>query len=342
MGDVPIFPQFVTVDSTPTVAFTTKNTPTLYFWDYLKGKEPQKVTLEPSLGSIVRSGILTNGLVFIQFSFGKFVLVNFEYQQVLSRHAFSSSASAADIIRTTAIVGNGASVKVINIDDPKDITDDQIRFPDNTTGTVCSIAISPDGSLSCVGLTDSSVLIYLVEVPILAASSGPLAVYSQSLTSLTVYDMHKKSYRSFNVESQPQKIGVCLKTVAVAFNNNVWFYDTKTLEPTNKAELSGTIDYIQVSDTAYAVMLSGKVMLNYFDSTKKPFSFPDFDTASKVTAFSLTGFLLLLATDDGTLRIFNTRNQAYLDGYKHPNAIVAIQPNLSETRFVFILSLIHI
>lgn len=336
LNDVPIFPQFITVDQNLTLIFAGSNTPTLYFWEYSNGDPLQSIKFDTAYGKIIKCVTLTNALVYVQFSYGKFLLVNFESEIVVQRHAFPSSASSADSVHTKSLVGSGSSVKLINLDDPKNITDEQAHFPNDVSGDVCQIALTSDGTTGAVALDDGNVLVYLVEVPILSASSGPIAVYSQSLTTLTVYDMHKKSYKPIEVESQPQKLGICLTKVAVAFNNKCWFYDTKKLELITQVELSATIDAIQVSDTAFAVLLGGKVMLNYFDETKKPFNFPDFDTNAKVTAFALTGFLLLLATDDGTVRIFNTSNQAYLDGYKHPNAIISIKPNLSETKFVFI------
>ena len=336
LNDVPIFPQFITVDQSMTLVFAGSNSPVLYFWEYANGEDIQTVKFDASLGKIIKCMTLTNALVYVQFSYGKFLLVNFDQEIVIQRHAFPSSASAADSIHTKALVGSGPSIKLITLDDPKNITDEQAHPPNDVNGDVCAIALTSDGTTGAVALDDSNILVYLVEVPILSASSGPVSVYSQSLTQLVVYEMHKKSYKPINVESQPQKLGICLTKVAVAFNNKCWFYNTKTTELITQVELSATIDAIQVSDTAYAVLLGGKVMLNYFDESMKPFNFPDFETSAKVTAFALTGFLLLLATDDGTVRIFNTRNQAYLDGYKHPAAITSIKPNLSETRFVFI------
>ncbi|EAY14285.1 WD repeat protein, putative [Trichomonas vaginalis G3] len=336
IGDTPIFPQFITVDSTLTLVFASSNSPTLYFWEYVNGTAPQKLAFEQSLGKIIKCITLTNSLVYVQFSYGKFYLVNFDSEIVVQRHAFPSSVSSADSIHTKALVGSGPSVKLINLDDPKNIIDEQIHFPDDVNGDVTSISLTSDGSLGSVGTDDGVVLVYLVEVPILSASNGTICVYSQSLTSLAVYDMHKKTTKSINVDYQPQKLGICPKIVASSFNNKCYFYDSKSCELISQTELSATIDSIQVSETAFAVLMGGKVMLNYFDKSKKPFTFPDFDTNAKVTSFCLTAPLLLLATDDGTVRIFNVRNQAFLDGYKHPNPIISIRANGSETRFIFI------
>lgn len=338
IGDVPVFPHFITMDQNLTLVFAGKNSPAIYFWEYSSNKNDNftKYEFNSSFGSIIKCTTLSNTHVYIQFSGGKFILFDSLNKENIERFAFPSSATCADSVHSKALVGSGSSVKLITMEDPKNITDETARFPNGVDADVTSISLTSDGTVGAVGLDSGDVLVWLVEVPILSASSGPTSVYSQSLTTLAVYDMHKKSYKSINVESQPHKLGVCLKKVAVAFNNKCIFYDAKTCDLLTTVELSATVDSIQVSETAFAVLMGGRLMLNYFDESKRPFNFPDFETNVKVSAFALTGFLLLLATDDGAVRIFNTRNQAFLDGYKHPVPITLIKANLSETRFVFI------
>jgi len=334
--DIPIFPQFVTHEKSSTLVFCSLNNPNLFFWEYTNEDKVSKVGFEASYGKIVKCNTLSNMYVYIQFSTGKYALVGFDGKIAVERQAFSATAAKADSVRSKSVVCAGNSMKLLSMDDPKTISEEQVVFSNDFPGDAISVSLTSDGTICAVGQKGGSILVYLVEVPILSFSSGPLAIYNENLTTMSIYDMHKKNYRKFSVESQPQKLAICREKAAVAFNNKCHFYSTKTCEFITSVEFSASIDSIQVSETTYAVLMSGRVVLHYFDQSKRPFNFPDFETNTKVTAFALTGILLLLATDDGAIRIFDTRSQAYLDGYKHPVAVKTIRSNLSETRFVFI------
>lgn len=341
--DTPAFPHFIRIDKELSLIFTGTKKPILYIWEYnnagSSGNNENCLTRIPfsnDLGKIVKCLTLTNKYVYVQFSSGKFSLVDFNGHPVVERQVFQSSANKADAVQSKALVCAGGSMKLVSMADEKNITDEQVHFPNDASGEVTCVMLTPDGTIGAVGVSSGTVLVYLVEVPILTASLGPMSVFSESLTTLVIYDMHKKKYKKVAVESQPQQLGICTSKLAVAFNNQSWFYNVADCSLLTNVEFSSSIDAIQVSETAFSVLMAGKVMLNYFDDQKKPFVFPDFDTQIKVTAFALTNYLLILATDDGSVRMFNTKNQAYIEGYKHPCAITSITPNLSETRFVLI------
>lgn len=336
MDDTPCFPHFIRMDKNLALIFAVKEKPLLYLWEYSSENNVTEIPFNANLGKIVKCLTLACGLIYVQFSNGKFALVGFDGKTVVERQVFTTATNRADALQSKALVCAGSSMKLIYLTDPDNITDDQVRFPSDATGDVSAVALTPDGTIGAIGLTSGSILVYLVEVPILSASKGPTAVYSESLSSLVVYDMHKKKVRKLNVEVQPQKLGVCATKLAVAAGNKSWFYTTTDCQLITSIESSSPIDAIQVSDGAFAVLMNGVVMLSFFDEEKKPFTFPDYDTKSRVTAFSLTDYLLLLATDDGTVRMFNTRNQTFVEGYKHPSPVISITPNLSETRFTLI------
>ncbi|OHS97492.1 WD repeat protein [Tritrichomonas foetus] len=336
IDDTPAFPHFIRMDNQLSLIFAAASKPVIYIWEYNNNDKLTEIPFSKDLGKIVKCLTLSNGNVFIQFSSGKYSLVGFDGSIVVERQVFSTTANKADALQSKALVCAGSSMKLISMAEVNNITDEQVRFPNDANGEVCSVLLSPDGTVGAVAINCGVVLNYLVEVPILTASRGPTSVFSESLTSLVIYDMHKKKYKKVAVEAQPQKLGICPSKIAVAFNNQSWFYNVADCTLITNVEFTSSVDAIQVSDTAFAVSMGSKVMLTYFDQSKKPFVFPDFDTQVRVTAFSLTDYLLLLATDDGALRMFNTRNQAFLEGYKHPCPITSITPNLSETRFVFI------
>ncbi|KAK8878274.1 WD repeat-containing protein 19 [Tritrichomonas musculus] len=335
IDDVPAFPHFVKMDNQLALIFASSNKPIVYVWEYNNGDKLTEIPFSKDLGKIIKCLTLNNGFIYVQFSSGKLALAGFDGSVSAERQVFPSTANKADALQAKSLVCSGNSMKLVQMGDVSNITDEQVRFPNDASGEVCTVYLSPDGTVGAVGLSSGTVLVYLVEVPILTASRGPYSVYSDSLTKLKIYNMHKKKYNDVNVEAQPQRLGICSSKLAVAFNNQSWFYNIDGSLITS-VEFTSSIEAIQVSDSAFAVLMGSKVMLNYFDESKKPFVFPDYDTSLKVTAFSLTDYLLLLATDDGKIRMFNTRNQQFLEGYQHPCSIVSITPNISETRFVFI------
>ncbi|OHT11193.1 WD repeat protein [Tritrichomonas foetus] len=336
IDDTPAFPHFIRMDNQLSLIFAATKKPIIYIWEYNNNDKFTEIPFSKDLGRIVKCLTLNNGYVYVQFSSGKFSLVGFDGSILVERQVFATTANKADALQAKSLVCAGSSMKLIQMGDTANITDEQVRFPNDAAGEVNCVYLSPDGTVGAVGISNGTVLVYLVEVPILTASRGPISVFSESLTTLVVYDMHKKKMKKVQVEAQPQRLGICPTKLAVAFNNQSWFYNTSDCSLITNVEFTSSVDSIQVSDSAFAVLMGSKVMLNYFDQSKKPFVFPDFDTQIKITAFSLTDYLLLLATDDGTIRMFNTRNQAFLEGYKHPCPITSITPNLSETRFVFI------
>jgi hypothetical protein len=101
-------------------------------------------------------------------------------------------------------------------------------------------------------------------------------------------------------------------------------------------DYQSTIDNIQAFKLSFAASSSGKIFLNYFDSSIKSFVFPDAQSQNNVTSFSLTYFLLILAIDNGLVIVFNTKTQVFLDNYQHPNPILSITPHLGGIHFVFI------
>ena len=336
IDDTPAFPHFIKIGSDFALVFAAQNKPVLYIWEYCNGDNLTEIPFTQEYGTIIKCLTLSNGKIFLQFSTGKFSLVDFDGTIVAERQVFTSTAKKADVLHTKALVCSDNSMKLIQMDDPSNITDEQVRFPSEASGDASCVLISPDGTLGAVGVSNGLAYIYLLEIPILTASNGSISMYAESLSSVTVYDMFKKKKKVINIESQPQKMGVCSTKIAIAFNNQCWFYDISNGSLLTKIEFSSSVDEVQVSDTAFAVFMGGKVLLNYFDSSKKSFTYPDSDINSKITAFSLSEYLLVIATDDGALRIFNTQNQTFLEGYKHDCAIISITANISKTRLVFI------
>jgi WD repeat-containing protein 19 len=284
---------------------------------------------------------MTTGFIYIQFTTGKFALVDFEGKIVLERSVFNALVQKADALQTKAVVCSGNSLKLLAMGDIKNVTDEQARFPADAAGEVSQVTLTPDGTSAAIGLVGGHVLVYLVEVPVLTASRGPVSVYSESLETLVIYDMHKKKQRKVVLEVQPQKVGICTTKLAVGFNNRAWFYNVADASLIATKELSSSIDSIQVTDSAFGCLMAGSLLVTFFDpepgkKKKDPFHFPDFDTKVKVTAFVLTEYLLLIATDDSALRIWNTENRTFIETYKHPCIITSITPNLSETRFAMI------
>lgn len=336
IDDVPAFPHFIKMDSQLALIFAASQKPIIYVWEYNNNDKLTEIPFSRDYGKIIKCLTLNDGNIYVQFSSGKLALVTFDGKTVTERQVYTTTASRADALQTKSLVCAGSSMKLIQMGDPSNITEEQTRFPSDASGDVCAAFLSPDGTMGAVSVTSGNVLVYLVEVPILTVSRGPNSVYSESLTTLVIYDMYKKKTKKIQVEAQPQKLGICSTKLGVAFNNQSWFYNVADESLITNVEFSSSIDALQVTDTAYAVLMGSKVMLSYFDKSKKPFVFPDYDTNAKVTAFSLTDYLLLLATDDGTIRKFDTRNQNFLEGYKHTCPIISITPNISETRFVFI------
>lgn len=336
IDDVPCFPHFVKIDNQLSLIFSSLSKPVVYIWEYNNGDKVTKIPFSKDFGKIIKCRTLSNGYIYVQFASGRFALVDFNGSIVVERQVFPSIALKADILQSKSLVCSRSSMKLVSMSDISNITDEQISFSSDATGDVCNCLLSPDGIFGAVGFTSGIVLVYLVEAQILAASRGPYSVYTDSLTTLTVCDMHKKKHRKIQVDVQPQLLDICSSKLAVAFNNKGWFYNIEDGSLITSVEFSSSIDAIQVSESSFAVLTQSKLMLNYFDKSKKSFVYPDFDTNLKVTAFSLTNFLLLIATDDGKIVMFHTHNQKFLKGYQHPYPIVSITPNISETRFVLI------
>jgi WD repeat-containing protein 19 len=61
--------------------------------------------------------------------------------------------------------------------------------------------------MAAVALNSGVDLVYFVEVPLLTASRGSIAVSSESLLSLAVFDLMKKKKRQITLEVQPQRLG---------------------------------------------------------------------------------------------------------------------------------------
>ncbi|KAH0792506.1 WD repeat-containing protein 19 [Histomonas meleagridis] len=323
INDTPAFPHFIRMDQQMHMIFAGTNKPVIYIWEYSNNKVTE-IPFDTDLGTIIKCLTLSSGYIFVQFSTGKLSLVGFDGEIATDRQVFTTITNKADAVHSKALICSGSSMKQVNLGDPKNITDDQIRFPSEFTGEVTTVLLSPDGTCGAVGISCGVVLIYLVEVPILTATKCQIAVYSDSLTTLIISDMHRKKTKKITIETQPQKLAICQTKLAVAFNNQCWFYDINNGSLLSNIELSSSVDSIQISDNAYAVLMSGKVMLTYFDQSKKPFIFPDSDIETKVTTFALAEYLLLIATDDGKVRMFNIQTESFVDGYKHPSTILSV------------------
>ena len=334
LSDIPAYPHYIMINGSLTLIFTAVNQPLLYVWSYTTKEPPTEITLPKKFGHIVYCRTLTNNLIYVQFSSGRMFLLDFDYAILYERSIFSTQVSSCETVGVKSIVCSGSSAKVITMIDSKNVTEEQTPF--ESRGECKSLSFTQDGSIAAFCLTTGDILVYLVEVPMLVASRGPFCAYADSLTSLSYTDMHKKKSTQIRVEAQPQKIAICKSKLAVSFNDTCWFYSTSDSSQIHEIKLSNSIDSIEISDTAYAILSSGHVILAFFDESKKPFEFPDFDTQIKVTAFALTECILVIACDDGSVRILNTRNLDFLTGYKHSSPIISITPNLSETRFLFI------
>jgi hypothetical protein len=221
-------------------------------------------------------------------------------------------------------------MKFVQLAGVTEITGEQQRFPKDATGEVVSLTLAPDGTTAAVGLNSGVVLVCFIEVPLLTASRGPIAVYSESLSSLAILDLMKKKKQQITLEAQPQRLGACVTEVAVASSNRWWFYDTSDCSLITSIEALMSVDQIQVGNDAYAVLTNGAVTLGFFDSSKRPFVFPDFDTQIEVTSYAITCYLLLLATDNGALRMFNTRNQTFVEGRRHPSSRAGMKKTAFE------------
>jgi WD repeat-containing protein 19 len=336
--DTPCNPDFVNLNNEMILVFSEQNRPVLYVWRFTRGEGLTPISFSRDLGKIVRSLVIrSKQYVYVQFSTGKFVLVGLDGRVILERQLFTTVSCRCCILQNKAAVCAANSMKVISIADPKNITDEQVRFPPDAGTDIGNVVMSTDGQVAAISFGIGVVLVYLIEIPLLAASRGGISVYSESLSSLVIYDMHRRKMKKLTIEVQPQELAICQSKVAVSFNNQCWFYNTSDCTLISRIESSSSIDSLQVSDSAYAVLMNGTVMLNYFDSSIPSFCFPQADDPDgpKVTAFTLTEFLLIMATDDGVLWKYNTRTQDLSECYRHGYPIFSIAPNLSETRLAF-------
>jgi WD40 repeat protein len=162
--DTSCSPNFVLINSQLVLVFSEKNRPIVYVWRFERGDDLMPISFWKDLGKIIRCLVIrARYYIYVQFLTGKCVLVAMDGRVILERQPFTTVSCRCDILQSKALVCAGNSMKVINISDPKNVTNEQLRFPTDAGTDVSTVAMSTDSQVAEISFGSGVVLVYLVK-----------------------------------------------------------------------------------------------------------------------------------------------------------------------------------
>ena len=208
----------------------------LILFDLLDEKEdPTELTFGGSnqsmgckYGEIRAHEWFENGLVMVGFSLGHVLVISTNPKE-MGKEKFCHKFHTSNLItfaynghlKRAASAGDDG-IRIIDLREFKEISNDFIPPEDLENGRVSDICWSPDGQILTVGTHSGNVYNFLAKMSVLNAKYGTTAAFLSSLCEISVVDALKRGPPvDVMLKIEPAMIAVGGKHVAAAMNNKV-------------------------------------------------------------------------------------------------------------------------
>ena len=306
-------------------------------------------------GDIMQHQWMDDNVLIVGFSLGHVQLVSTSPKEMGTElnagkfHTGSLSTFAYNPhLRRVATAGDDG-VRVIDLNDFKEIKGDFIPREDLEDGRITDLIWSPDGQILTVGTQAGNVYNFLAKMSVLNATYGSTIGYLSSLREVSILDAVRRSRPvEVTLKLEPSIVALGRSHVAAGMNNRVYYHriggSGSGSSVVNEQEYPGTVRAVQLNAKFAVVMTDNKAHLHPIESDSKTEGksviFPSREEGafSRVTCIALTDDFLYYGTEAGTVEVFYLQDWVMLPGVelRLDNAIKQLHPNLNSSLLVVV------
>lgn len=329
---------------------------------YLMQRDENKATLELAFqehyGLMHRHLWFGDGYIMIGFRQGQVVVVSSMSKELSAEvHSNKLLDVLSDMAYSPSLgrvaVGGGDMVRVLDVGSAYgEIKSDAIELRSHQN--VEKLGWSADGQVLSVGTDDGNICNYLAALPTVYAVHGNKIAYLTSLLEISVMDIGGSGGGSsrgpgcnVQLETEPAMCGLGPNHLAVAINNQVWYYRYAELSEArlvNHRTYLGSVQNIYLSEGHAAVLSEGRVIVHEIevdlnqsvdlhDVTLPPSSAA---TPAPIACCSVSTTFVVTGSRSGQLCYYLLDGMAPVNDYRHAGgAIVRVLLQPFGTRLLF-------